>query len=134
MRRFIVLANGLAIILSAGCVSPSAEKGHTLYTENGCASCHGTEGYGDGPLSQKLPVSPINLHDVSLFQHGTSEDAIARTLAEGISLDHSAPILRYTHHELLMPKFDHLNDNERRSIALYVISLRAAHNGGRSQQ
>jgi hypothetical protein len=40
-------------------------------------------------------------------------------------MEHTTPALHQTHHELLMPKFDHLSENERRSIALYVISLRA---------
>jgi hypothetical protein len=32
--------------------------------------------------------------------------------------------LHHTHHELSMPSFAHLTELERRSIALYVISLR----------
>ena len=59
--------------------------------------------------------------------------AIAKTLAEGIAIEHSTPVLHQTHHELLMPKFDHLSETERRSIALYVISLRA-NNQRRIQQ
>ena len=41
------------------------------------------------------------------------------------------PALHHTHHELLMPKFDHLTKTERRSIALYVISLRNDGDDGR---
>lgn len=51
--------------------------------------------------------------------------AIAKTLAEGISMEHTSLALHQSHHELLMPKFDHLSETERRAIALYVISLRA---------
>ena len=79
-------------------------------------------------MAPRLPASPIDFRNVSLFKRGTTEDAIAKTLAEGISIEHSTPVLHQTHHELLMPKFDHLTETERRSIALYVISLRADDN------
>ncbi len=79
-------------------------------------------------MAPRLPASPIDFQNVSLFKRGTTEDAIAKTLAEGISIEHSTPVLHQTHHELLMPKFDHLTETERRSIALYVISLRADDN------
>ena len=84
-------------------------------------------------MAPRLPASPIDLHTVSLFKRGTTEDAIAKTLAEGISIEHSIPVLHQTHHELLMPKFDHLTETERRSIALYVISLRASDKESRIQ-
>jgi hypothetical protein len=76
-------------------------------------------------MEPHLPASPIDFRDVSLFKRGITEDAIAGTLAQGISADHTVPALHLTHHELLMPKFDHLTETKRRSIALYVISLRA---------
>ena len=85
-------------------------------------------------MAPRLPASPINFRNVSLFKKGTTESAIAKTLAEGISIEHAIPALHQTHHELLMPKFDHLTDIERRSIALYVISLRADDNQRRSPQ
>jgi len=50
---------------------------------------------------------------------------IAQTLADGITgAESSIPALHHSHHEFVMPKFDHLTEMERRSIALYVISLR----------
>ena len=75
----------------------------------------------------------IDLHVSALFKRGTRVDEIAKTLAEGIAIDHSNPELHQTHHELLMPKFDHLTETERRSIALYVISLFTDVDHGRSQ-
>jgi hypothetical protein len=72
------------------------------------------------------------LRDPSRFKKGSSETAIAKTLAEGISIVHIMPQLKASHHMLVMPKFDHLTETERRSIALYVISIRAnADQGGR---
>jgi hypothetical protein len=76
-------------------------------------------------MASRLPASPIDFRNVSLFKRGATEGTIAKTLAEGIPMVHPTPALHDTHHELLMPKFDHLTETERRSIALYVISLRA---------
>jgi hypothetical protein len=76
-------------------------------------------------LALALRSSPANLSDPTQFKRGTSEVDIARTLAEGIiDAKASSPQLHHNHHDLAMPKFDHLSELERRSIALYVISLR----------
>jgi hypothetical protein len=124
-------AFGMLAMLAAGCARPSLAQGRTLYRANGCASCHGPDGHGDGPLAPNLPAAPIDFRNVSLFKRGATEDDIAKTLLVGVSLVHVIPILHQTHHELLMPKFDHLTKTERRSIALYVISLRNDSDGGR---
>jgi len=128
-------AFGMLAMLATGCARPSISQGRILYRANGCASCHGPDGHGDGPLAHNLPATPIDFRDVSLFKRGATEDDIAKTLLEGVSLVHVVPILHQTHHELLMPKFDHLTKTERRSIALYVISLRSdrSSEGGRVQ-
>jgi mono/diheme cytochrome c family protein len=125
---------GWLALLAVGCARPSVSQGRALYQTKGCASCHGPDGHGDGLLAPRLPASPIDFRDVSLFKRGTTESAIAKTLAEGISMAHTIPVLHETHHELLMPKFDHLTETERRSIALYVISLRADDNQRRGPQ
>ena len=116
----------LVLLLLAACrrPTPSAAVGRSLYAANGCASCHDESGHGDGPAASRLTVKPADFRHPDLFRNGASEDAIAKTLAEGI-LDKPAsdPHFKHTHHELVMPKFDHLTEFERRSIALYVISL-----------
>ena len=118
----------------AGCARPSVTQGRALYAGNGCASCHGKEGYGDGPTAPNLPVKPIDFHDVSQFTHGDSEEAIAKTIAEGVAVDHSVPALHLSHHELVMPSFAHLSETERSSIALYIVSLRAGAGNGEGSQ
>ena len=75
-------------------------------------------------MARTLTLPPTNLQNPALFQRGSGEAAIAQTLAQGIlNVPPSDPQLHHTHHELAMPKFDHLTDLERRSLALYVISL-----------
>jgi mono/diheme cytochrome c family protein len=126
LRLIALGALGLMVVFLSSCARPSVAEGRSLYNANGCSGCHGRDGHGDGPLAKNLPSDPIDLSDVTLFKRGTSEDAIAETLKVGISRTHSVPALKLTHHELLMPGFDHLTKTERRSIALYVISLRTA--------
>lgn len=114
------------VLFLAACArsGPSVMEGRSLYLANGCTSCHGSSGRGDGPLAQTLSSKPTDLRSPTLFKRGSGEDAIARTLAEGVlNAETSVPQLHHTHHELAMPKFSHLTDVERRSIALYVISL-----------
>jgi mono/diheme cytochrome c family protein len=124
---------GFAILALAatGCARPSVSQGRALYGANGCAGCHGPDGRGDGPLAKHLPAAPIDFRNVALFKRGATEDDIAQTLFDGVSMIHTVPALRQTHHVLLMPKFDHLSKIERRSIALYVISFRTNGNNGR---
>jgi mono/diheme cytochrome c family protein len=105
---------------------PTAKEGRTLYAENGCASCHGPGGRGDGAVARTLDPRPRDFQDVAAFKRGFDVDAIARTLATGILLP-AAPATGATgapsHHQQGMPKFDHLSEVERQSLALYVISL-----------
>jgi len=113
-----------ALLASCGRTGPSVTEGRTLYQANGCASCHGPSGHGDGPLASKLASAPIDLGDISLYTQGTTEEAITQTLSKGVTLVHGTPALHQNHHASAMPKFDHLSETERRSLALYVISLR----------
>lgn len=113
----------------------SAEEGRDLYRQNGCASCHGPEGQGDGPVSAALGSRPRDFRDVAAFKQGTDVTSIAETIATGVigdrhgvgQPDHAG------HHAQSMPRFDHLSESERRSLALYVISLRSLTEKGTPQ-
>lgn len=126
---------GVPVLVLTSCMhsGPSIEAGRDLYDFNGCASCHGRTGHGDGPAAATLPSKPADFRNPAQFHKGYTEDAIAKTLEDGISIVHSMPVLKTTHHMLLMPKFDHLSDSERRSLALYVLSMRGGTGEGRSQ-
>lgn len=127
--RFAAAITGLcfAAVLPVACSrARSVSEGQLLYQENGCGSCHGIAGHGDGLAAAALPAKPTDFRNAAFFKRGAGENEIARTLAEGIpGVESSVSELHDTHHEFLMPKFDHLTLPERRSIALYVISLRA---------
>jgi mono/diheme cytochrome c family protein len=123
------IACSIALIVSCSGPAPSVDQGKLLYQANGCASCHGASGRGDGSLATMLGSRPANLRDPTRFKRGTSEVDIARTLAEGIiDAQVSTPQLHHNHHDLAMPKFDHLSEVERRSIALYIISMQENRN------
>lgn len=67
-------------------LNPSDEilsKGQQLY-QTQCASCHGNEGFGDGPAGVTLDPAPRNLHDLNGWTNGPDFDAIYLTLQEGI--------------------------------------------------
>jgi len=124
--RLLAAAVGSAIIALSACgrAGPSVTEGRSLYLSNGCGSCHGLSGSGDGPVANTLRVRPTDLRQPALFSRGSGEEAIAKTLAEGIlDTGANAEELHLTHHELSMPKFAHLSNSERHSIALYVRSL-----------
>jgi len=61
-----------------------ASKGKEIYNVN-CASCHGTEGKGDGIAAAALNPHPRNFHGaLSDWKNGASAKAIYVTLANGI--------------------------------------------------
>lgn len=120
-RRFGVAMLVLAVAASAtvGCgeaptrsALPSAAAGAVLYAQNGCARCHGPSGHGDGPVGETLDPRPRDFRDASAFKNGIDTGAIADTIATGVPEGGR------------MPTFGHLTATERRSLALFVISLR----------
>ena len=94
---------------------PTAIEGAQLYRANGCASCHGPEGRGDGPVGHTLVPPPRDFRLPTSFKSGTDVGSIARTLAIGMPAGGS------------MPLFAHLTNHERRALALYLVSLRTPH-------
>ncbi|TGK81266.1 cytochrome c [Leptospira montravelensis] len=56
-----------------------------MYVQNGCAACHGMEGNGRGTRSHLLSNSRIpNFQDKSTYVYGSSKEAIAKTIKNGI--------------------------------------------------
>jgi copper(I)-binding protein/cytochrome c551/c552 len=90
----------------------SAEAGRALYRANGCASCHGPNGWGDGTVGRTLTPPPRDFRDADAFKNGTDVASIAQTIATGLMAGGA------------MPRYPHLTTPERESLALYVISLR----------
>jgi mono/diheme cytochrome c family protein len=56
-------------------------KGKTLYAVN-CASCHGPEGFGDGPAAAALNPKPRNYHGI-FWRFGGGVARIVQTISSG---------------------------------------------------
>lgn len=89
----------------------TVQAGRDLFASNGCISCHGLNGYGDGPVGATLNPPPRDFRAAGAFRTGLDERAIAQTIATGITNGGS------------MPRYPHLSEMQRRSLALYVLSL-----------
>jgi high-affinity iron transporter len=88
-------------------------QGRALYEANGCATCHGAEGRGDGSVSRALHSSPRDFRDAGAFVNGYDVEQIARTLQTGLIQGTQT-----------MPSYAHLSRNEREDLAVFVMSLR----------
>lgn len=108
-----------AVLLAAGCgrdaqaSAAEIEGGRTLYAANGCGTCHGSSGRGDGPVGKTLNPPPRDFRDAAAFKNGTDPASVANTIATGLSRDGGQ-----------MQSYFHLSARERHLLARYVISLR----------
>ncbi len=94
----------------------SIEKGRAIYSENGCAMCHGNNGDGRGVLRDTLkdkwgrPVRPRNFIR-GIYEGGSSPEDIFRTLTTGIE---GTP----------MPSYVHIPEQDRWHLVSYLLSLK----------
>lgn len=95
------------------------ERGKQLYAANGCGTCHGMQGKGDGPVAVTLKPPPRDFRDAGAFKNGTDPSSIANTLATGLTRDGGQ-----------MQSYFHLSDRERYLLARFVISLRESSAAG----
>lgn len=88
---------------------PNALRGKNLFHEL-CADCHGRAGEGDGPKAKGLDPKPANY---------TADD-----MAERLSPARVTATIRFGVSGTAMVPFPQLSDEDRYSIAFYVLSLR----------
>ncbi len=60
----------LALCLATPALAQDADIGRALYHTH-CATCHGMEGQGDGPMSGVLTIKPVNLTELQAGNGGT---------------------------------------------------------------
>lgn len=89
-------------------VVPSLENAANLFQEN-CASCHGMQGYGDGPGAVGLDPAPANFHDRNRQQHH-SVFSFYNTISLGVN-------------GTAMVAFENLNSQQRWQLAFYVSNF-----------
>lgn len=117
MRHVLAAAFAAASLLLTACRSaerPSVEAGRVLYAENGCASCHGAEGHGDGTIAKTLDRKPRDFRATADYKIGTDTASIVWVITNGLMVGGE------------MPPFAHLTDLEKHSLALFVVSLQHA--------
>jgi mono/diheme cytochrome c family protein len=110
----------LAALQAAACSGGTApalaheiEQGRVLYAANGCGTCHGLTGRGDGPIGKTLHPPPRDFRDAAAFKNGADPASVASTIATGLTRDGGQ-----------MQSYFHLSARERHLLARYVISLR----------
>lgn len=111
MQTTRLLVSALACVACSAPEIPTVALGRELYTGNGCASCHGPTGHGDGFIAKTMDMPPRDFRNVSAFKNGTDAPAIAESIRRGIG------------NATQMPAFTHLTEHERLSLALYVIAV-----------
>jgi mono/diheme cytochrome c family protein len=76
MRNWMVIAAFAAVTAvlaigrpASGGQNPSLDTGRALFATY-CASCHGIDGVGDGPVAEQLRTRPPNLTQFAVRNHG----------------------------------------------------------------
>lgn len=87
---------------------PDIKRAQALYAEQ-CSSCHGADGYGDGPAAKGMEPPPINFRDIERYKHRTLY-GLHSTITQGVS-------------DTAMESYTHLSDDDRWSLAFYVGGL-----------
>ncbi len=91
--RFMMILMAIGI---AACVADEPQDGRTAYLEN-CASCHGDDGKGDGPVARSLAVVAPDLTGLAARNGGVfPRDAVMSTI-DGFQ--------RAPHFNAAMPEF-----------------------------
>lgn len=86
----------------------SVPREEALYRQNGCESCHGKYGAGDG--GRNFPSGIPDLRDISQYKYGYSKNKLKKTLLEGIEGTD-------------MRGYSHLQEEELDRIIDYVLQL-----------
>ncbi len=87
---------------------PNLQQAKALYAQQ-CSSCHGDEGYGDGPAAIGMEPPPINFHEIERYEQRTLY-GLHSTITQGVN-------------DTAMKAYTELSDEERWSLAFYVGSL-----------
>ncbi len=96
-------SGGLAMIQQS-----DIENGKKIYMQQ-CASCHGDNGKGDGPLAVRCVPAPANFAS-GVLKHGSSPDAIFKSISNGIK-------------GTMMASYGFIDEKDRWAVTHYVLTL-----------
>lgn len=91
--RTIIILGALAL---AGCVDVAEPNGQRMFAQN-CASCHGSDAKGSGPMSRNLTTAPPNLTTLASRNNDTFPRDYVMSTIDGLD--------RGTHFSDAMPEF-----------------------------
>jgi mono/diheme cytochrome c family protein len=82
--RWVFVAVGALLTVCLACVDRETREatGAELYTVH-CASCHGPEGAGDGPVAAGLATAPSDLRTIAARNGGTFDEAAVLAVIDG---------------------------------------------------
>lgn len=87
-----------------------ASNGKEIYVNNGCNSCHGDTGLGDGAAAAALNPKPRNFKaPTGEWKNGKSVEGITKTLKNGIAPG--------------MAAYTHISDADMAAVASYILEL-----------
>ena len=95
MKRFMAMS--VVLVLSAGGgLAQDASAGAEIYARH-CASCHGIDGSGDGPMSPVLLIQPSDLTTLTERYDGTfpKERVVMRIDGRDPLVSHGSPMPVY---------------------------------------
>jgi hypothetical protein len=137
LKRHFVLALA-ATCLATICYSQSVNhvvinltptspvNGHQMYSSY-CASCHGLDGRGNGPVAYRLPVRPVDLTTLTVTNRGKFPSAhVAAAIDEGTDASAQKSNLMPAW-GLIFDRMGHLNQFEKMqresNLTSYIASL-----------
>jgi cytochrome c oxidase cbb3-type subunit 3 len=62
---------------------PVLSEGRTVYLTR-CATCHGVDGRGDGPIAASLLGSPVGNISDGKWKHGSRPEDVTRVISQGV--------------------------------------------------
>lgn len=90
--------------------SAVATNGKEIYANNGCNSCHGDTGLGDGAAAAALNPKPRNFKSPEgEWKNGKNVEGIVKTLKNGIAPG--------------MAAYAYINDEDMAAVANYILEL-----------
>ncbi|HRP69551.1 MAG TPA: c-type cytochrome, partial [Turneriella sp.] len=93
MKKILILIAALAFIAcgkkpaneaapAQATAQAGAPNGEALYNDKACATCHGAQGHGDGPVGAALKPKPRNFADAK-WKFGTDLKSVIHTIENG---------------------------------------------------
>jgi mono/diheme cytochrome c family protein len=120
LRTFLTAVAALAVLIPTASLAADLEAGKAAYQAN-CASCHGPEGKGDGPVAMALDPKPRSFAEAK-FKYDTDGDGKTGTDADITNIVKQGAAA-FGGNAMMAP-LPHLSDDEISNIIAYIRTLK----------